>query len=186
MSNVSVSMLSKDLIKTAHSTTFLVRLKIPRERHPLEGRISKLWEDYDGATFNFLLVALPDGSRTLVPAQWTDWKPANNADGPLTPPDDDRERHIAPLGDLLRLRTIVNALLNRESMSRPEPIVDEEGGHATATEVSELELLPAPPQITDENVGEAKEIRDAAVEILARIIAQAAKTNEQTMEACDG
>jgi len=49
----------------------------------------------------------------------------------------------------------------------------------------ELELLPAPPQITDENVGEAKEIRDAAVEILARIIAQAAKTNEQTMEACD-
>jgi hypothetical protein len=45
--------------------------------------------------------------------------------------------------------------------------------------------LPAPPQITDENVGEAKEIRDAAVEILARIIAQAAKTNEQTMEVCD-
>ena len=49
----------------------------------------------------------------------------------------------------------------------------------------ELELLPAPPQITDENLGEAKEIRDTAVEILARIIAQAAKTNEQTMEACD-
>lgn len=45
----------------------------------------------------------------------------------------------------------------------------------------ELELLPAPPQITDEDIGEAKEIRDAAVEILARIIAQAAKTNEQTM-----
>ncbi len=49
----------------------------------------------------------------------------------------------------------------------------------------ELELLPAPPQITDENAEEAKEIRDAAVEILARIIAQAARTSEQTMEACD-
>lgn len=49
----------------------------------------------------------------------------------------------------------------------------------------ELELLPAPPQITDENVREAKEIRDAAVEILARIIAQTAKTNEQTVEASD-
>jgi hypothetical protein len=49
----------------------------------------------------------------------------------------------------------------------------------------ELELLLAPPQIATDNIGEAKEIREAAVEILARIIAQAAKTNEQTMETCD-
>jgi hypothetical protein len=49
----------------------------------------------------------------------------------------------------------------------------------------ELELSPALPQIATDNVGGAKEIRVAAVEILARIIAQAAKTNEQTMEACD-
>ncbi len=48
-----------------------------------------------------------------------------------------------------------------------------------------LELLPAPPQITHQHAEEAKEIRDAAVEILARIIAQAARTSEQTMEACD-
>lgn len=49
----------------------------------------------------------------------------------------------------------------------------------------ERELLPAPPQPATDNVGEEKEIRDAAVEILARIIAGAARISEQTMEACD-
>ena len=88
-----------------------------------------------------LLVALPDGSRTLVPAQWTDWKPANNADGLLTLPEDKRERHIAPLGDLLRLRTILNALLDRESMSQTEPIADEEGGHAIEIEFSRTRTI---------------------------------------------
>jgi hypothetical protein len=49
----------------------------------------------------------------------------------------------------------------------------------------EREPLPAPPQPATGNVGEEKEIRDAALEILARMIAQAARTSEQTMEACD-
>ena len=49
----------------------------------------------------------------------------------------------------------------------------------------EREPLPAPPQRATDNVGEETEIRDAALEILARMIARAARTNEQTMEACD-
>jgi hypothetical protein len=37
---------------------------------------------------------------------------------------------------LLHLRTIVDALLDRESTSRPEPVIDEEGNHATESGVS--------------------------------------------------
>ena len=85
-----------------------------RERHPLEGRDLEVIGGLRRRGVQLLLVALPDGSRTLVPAQWTNLKPANDADEPLTPPEDNRERCIAPLVDLLRLRTIVNALLDRE------------------------------------------------------------------------
>jgi hypothetical protein len=49
----------------------------------------------------------------------------------------------------------------------------------------EREPLPTAPQPAPDTVGEEKEIRDAALEILARMIAQAARTNEQTMEARD-
>ena len=49
----------------------------------------------------------------------------------------------------------------------------------------ELELLPLPPQMASEHVGATTETRDAVVEILARILAQTAKINEQTMEASD-
>jgi hypothetical protein len=49
----------------------------------------------------------------------------------------------------------------------------------------ELELLPSPQQMASEHVGATRETRDAAVEILARILAQTAKINEQTMEATD-
>jgi hypothetical protein len=128
-------------------------VKILRARHPLEGRDLQVMGGLRRRDVQLLLVALPDGSRTLVPAQWTDWKPANNADGLLTLPEDNRERHIAPLGDLLRLRTIVNALLDRESMSRPEPIADEEGGHATEIEFSRTRTIAGAAANSDRQRG---------------------------------
>ena len=75
-----------------------------RERHPLEGRDLEVIGGLRRRGVQLLLVALPDGSRTLVPAQWTNLKPANDADEPLTPPEDNRERCIAPLVDLFYLR----------------------------------------------------------------------------------
>jgi hypothetical protein len=49
----------------------------------------------------------------------------------------------------------------------------------------ELEPLPPLPQPATGNIEEEKEIRNAALQILARMIAQAANTEERTMEACD-
>jgi hypothetical protein len=49
----------------------------------------------------------------------------------------------------------------------------------------ELELLPPPTHMASEHVEATTEARDAAVEILARILAQTAKIEEQTVEASD-
>ena len=49
-------------------------MTITRERHPFEGRtlaVNKQYQQRRGVTH--LLVILPDGSRSLVPAAWTDW-----------------------------------------------------------------------------------------------------------------
>jgi hypothetical protein len=124
-----------------------------------------------------LLIALPDGSRTLVPEQWTNWNP-NETDCTLASGDEGRERCIAPLADLLHLRTIVDALLDRESTSRPEPVIDEEGNHATESGAAAPAASIKPAEVT-------METREAAVGILARILAQTAEVNQPTTEASD-
>jgi hypothetical protein len=52
-----------------------------------------------------LLLVLPDGSKSLIPAAWTD----------LEPRDEEGERleTLGSLRDLLHARTIVDALLGR-------------------------------------------------------------------------
>ena len=52
----------------------------------------------------FVLI-LPDGSKSLIPADWTDFKTGSSApqDSPL----------VGSLDDLLRLRGLVDALLRR-------------------------------------------------------------------------
>jgi len=78
-----------------------------------------------------LLVVLPDGSRSLIPASWTDWKATEVADQPsATMPQQRREPCLAPLTDLLHLRVIVDALLGRCPIPQPEPAADEERHHA--------------------------------------------------------
>jgi hypothetical protein len=99
---------------------------VVEQRHPLEGRDLEVMGGLRRGGIQLLLIALPDGSRTLVPEQWTNWNP-NETDCTLASGDEGRERCIAPLADLLHLRTIVDALLDRESTSRPEPVIDEEG-----------------------------------------------------------
>src|SRR5580704_8151420 len=79
-----------------------------------------------------LLVVLPDGSRSLVPADWTDWKATTQAfDEPSTSGSGHSEHCLAPLTDLLHARAIVDALLGRGLIPQLEPAADEESCHAT-------------------------------------------------------
>ena len=75
------------------------------------------------------LVILPNGSRSLIPAAWTDWR---NADASPGEDDMDRTSSLGKLGDLLQLGKIIDALLSRHAESAPHV----ESSHAAEPGVS--------------------------------------------------
>src|SRR5258708_19242075 len=89
-----------------------------------------------------LLLVLPDGSRSLIPASWTDWSATEVADQPSpTIRQQRREPCLAPLTDLLHLRVILDPLLGRSPIPRPEPPSDQHRHHPIDPSISP----PAPP-----------------------------------------
>ena len=116
------------------------------------------------------LVILPNGSRSLIPAAWTDWR---NADASPGEDDMDRTSSLGKLGDLLQLGKIIDALLSRHAESAPHV----ESSHAAEPGVSRpcatapSDRLPTrPPPATWEQLDEAARL--AALGVLARLIAR--------------
>ena len=60
----------------------------------------------------FVLVSLPDGNRSLIPAEWTDWDEPGR-DHSLSPDHDITANCFARLHDLLQLRKVLDALQSR-------------------------------------------------------------------------
>ena len=50
-------------------------MTITRERHAFEGKNLAVISSIRRRGVLLLLVCLPDGSRSLIPASWTDWSP---------------------------------------------------------------------------------------------------------------
>src|SRR5215831_14188533 len=110
---------------------------ILRERHPFEGRSLQVMSTIKRRGVQLLLLALPDGSRSLIPAIWTDWKASKLSNEPLNASSEARQRCLAPLNDLLHTRLIVDALLSRCGPIREANPADHEGRcHATDPGVS--------------------------------------------------
>src|SRR3982074_309 len=59
--------------QTPHRRDFPDSVIIPRERHPFEGCALAVIGSIRRGGVLFVLACLPDGSRALIPAQWTDW-----------------------------------------------------------------------------------------------------------------
>ncbi len=76
-----------------------------------------------------LLVVLPDGSRSLIPSAWTDGFVSFGANAPETVKDGE---DLCAVGDLIKARAVIDALLNRLAESAP----GEEGNHAVGVGVS--------------------------------------------------
>jgi hypothetical protein len=74
-----------------------------------------------------LLVVLPDGSRSLIPASWTDWTAAN---GGLQSrcETEQRDSCLAPLSDLLHARGIVAPLGIEAALAAAERIEADHDG----------------------------------------------------------
>jgi hypothetical protein len=86
---------------------------ITRERHPFEGRSLVVIGSIRRGGVLSLLVSLPDGSRSLVPGQWTDWDEDDAGGARDFPAYDTAVRFLGSLADLLQLRHLVDALHGR-------------------------------------------------------------------------
>ena len=93
---------------------------IRRERHPFEGRSLAVIHSIRRRGERLVLVILPNGTRSLIPVAWTDWNPEQSAERPAGATANSHISHdLGRLGDLLHLRTIINALLSRPAESAP-------------------------------------------------------------------
>ena len=92
---------------TTHLDGFPQSVKVIRNRHPLQGQSLEVlgWIHRNGILH--LTLVLPDGSRSLIPADWTDLNECNST------PTGRRlaSNVIATTSHLLHARKIVDALL---------------------------------------------------------------------------
>jgi len=138
---------------------------ILRERHPFEGRVLLALGAVHRRGVALLLVVLPDGSRSLIPAGWTDLAAIRVAE-PTAAIENDRHHSLARLVDFLHARTILDALLSRVPSPRPNPATTEESCRATDSGASRA------ARSTGSAGRAARQARAKAIEILARMIAQ--------------
>lgn len=88
-------------------------MTITRERHPFEGRALAVISSIRRRGVLFVLACLPDGSRALIPAQWTDWNEGDCGSVHACREANVGSRALGSLGDLLQLRHLVDALRGR-------------------------------------------------------------------------
>ena len=87
---------------------------ITRKQHPFEGQSLSVIHSIRRRGVRLVLVILPNGTRSLIPAAWTDW-----ITEPASTPTSHISYDLGRLDDLLHLRRIINALLSRPSESAP-------------------------------------------------------------------
>ena len=82
---------------------------ITRKCHAFEGRSLAVISSIRRRGVLLLLASLPDGSRSLIPAAWTDWRLKEA----LPTSIDDLPHTLGRVSDLLQARTIIDAVLDR-------------------------------------------------------------------------
>src|ERR1700719_4254608 len=97
---------------TTHLRDFPRPVTILRERHPFEGRVLQALGATHRRGVALVLVVLPGGSRSLIPAGWTDLAAMPVAE-PAAATENGRQHSLARLVDFLHARTILDALLSR-------------------------------------------------------------------------
>ena len=117
-------------VKGAHDTLPIIstfpRRSPLRARHPFDGRLLNVVEGTHRKGRLHLVLILQDGSKSLIPADWTDV--ALPAQLPSTP----TTTTLGSLQDLLHARALVDALLGRLAPRTSE------NGRSPATKESKL------------------------------------------------
>ena len=121
---------------------------VTRERHAFEGQSLTVISSIRRRGVLLVLAVLPDGSRSLIPAAWTNWIDDRTGIDPPPPDDPPASDTLGSLADLLQVRTIVDGLLRRLA----ESATQKESCHA-------VELgVPRPIDTTTINRSDAKQL----------------------------
>ena len=102
--------------QTTHLRDVPDQVTVIRKRHAFEGQTLAVISSIKRRGVLLVLVILPNGSRSLVPAAWTDWR---DAEASLGDDDIDHTSSLGKLGDLLQLGKVIDALLSRHVESAP-------------------------------------------------------------------
>ena len=116
-----------------------------RPGHPLEGQQLEVFRTTHRNRILHLVLVLPDGSRTLIPAAWTDFSGGGSKQTPCRSLSSQTNPIVASCSDLLQARIVINALLNKladaESTSQKSK---EESNHGSTRIVREGEQYDQP------------------------------------------
>jgi hypothetical protein len=96
----------------------MTSVQVVRDHHPLKGQSLQVLGQMHCRGRLELLLVLPDGSKSLIPAAWTDHAPAE-AEGTGAGPAPSGAGVLAWPGDLVEASVLVSALLTR-TISDPE------------------------------------------------------------------
>ena len=119
--------------RSRHLDGYPDQVTIIRSRHPFEGSALDIlgWCHRHGELH--LTLVLPDGTRALIPAAWTDLSIADPAS--TASPQRDRAAYLASHDDPLHARAIIDALLRQlNAANTPLPPAAED--NRTAAELS--------------------------------------------------
>ena len=93
---------------TTHHKDLPEHVTITRLHHPFEGKTLPVFGLRRHQGKLHLILILPNGSRSLIPAEWT------NLDAfPQSPPAKPKPTHLGSVRDLLQALAVVDALLRR-------------------------------------------------------------------------
>ena len=93
---------------TTHHQHLPQRVTVTRVRHPFEGKPLAVWQSIRRKDQMYLVLILPDGSKSMVPAEWTDFALPTQSERTSS-----AAATIGSLEDLLHARAVVDALLSR-------------------------------------------------------------------------
>lgn len=113
----------RNLRHTTHHQHLPEKVTVVRVRHPFQGRSLNVFGVMHRKGRLLLVLILPDGSKSLIPADWTDLaSPTQSIGTPAT-------TTLGSLEDLLHARALVDALLGRLA-----PVTCEDGSSTTTKE----------------------------------------------------
>src|SRR5579862_6628403 len=90
---------------------------IVRARHPLEGKPLEVFGWQRQRSQLLLMLVLPDGTLSLIPASWTDLRSVQKVPGKATRA---RAAVLAEIGYLLQACTVIKPLLERIAAATPK------------------------------------------------------------------